>query len=340
MEEAYHRAKGEEEHILPLPGGRQLAYAHNGPSVSRNIVIFFAGMMSVGTAPDVPIPCRELGMHWIAPTLAGMGRSSTRDMSVPYHIGLARDISALLEHLYPSGAFDRIYVAGGSLGTVQAQMLYGAPYDIFPAGRKIVGCMLLAGFSPVKHDSKYAKELSWQNWFSFGPPSQLPFRPLQRIFRSVISSKFRRQEGAEDFLRQTIVSQMDEDERVKLGEWLQKNDRTEDEWMETATKMVMRSCENWDGFMEISDVIHSDWGFAPATLDDEHASKPILVVGSQNDHIGGSNNGWLVENYKSAKLKVIPGGHISSVYYMDEIWREMIDLDASIEVPMSRSQVL
>jgi pimeloyl-ACP methyl ester carboxylesterase len=328
MEEAYNRTKGEEEHILCLPGGRRLAYANNGPSTSRTVVIFFSGMMSVGTAPVVPIPCRKLGMHWIAPTLPGMGRSSTRNMSVPYHVGLARDISALLEHFYPNGEFDRIYIAGGSFGTVQAQMLFGAPYDIFPAGHKIAGCILLAGFSPVKHDLQYTKQLSWQNWFSFGPPSQLPFRPLQRLFGSVVAAKFRRLEGAKDFIRQTIVSQMDEDERVKLAEWLHKNDRTEDEWMEATAKMAMRSCENWDGFMEISDVIRSDWGFAPATLDDEHASKPILVVGSQNDHIGGSNNGWLVENYKSAKLKVIPGGHISSIYYMDEIWQEMIDLKA------------
>jgi pimeloyl-ACP methyl ester carboxylesterase len=324
----YSRAAGEEEHILPLPGGRQLAYAHNGPSTSRTIVIFFSGMMSVGVAPDVPMPCRELGMHWIAPTLPGMGRSSTRDRTMPYHVGLAKDISALLQHFYPTGVFDQIYVAGGSYGTVQAQMLYGAPYDIFPAGRKIVGCMLLAGFSPVKYDTKYAKGLSWQNWLSFGPPSQLPFRPLQRLFRSVIGSKFNKLDGAKDFLRQTILSKMDENEKVQFMEWLRKNDRTEDDWVEEGAKIAIRSCENWDGFMEISDVIHSDWGFAPAMLDKKHASKPVLVVGSQNDQIGGSNNGWVVENYRSAKLKIIPGGHISSVYYMDDIWQEMIDLTA------------
>ncbi|KIW10586.1 hypothetical protein PV08_11550 [Exophiala spinifera] len=328
MDNVYSRAAGDEEHILALPGGRQLAYAHNGPSTSRTIVIFFSGMMSVGVAPDVPAPCRALEVHWIAPTLPGMGRSSTRDMSVPYHVGLARDMTALLEHFYPDGAFDAIYLGGGSYGTVQAQMLYGAPYDVFPAGRKVVGCVLLAGFSPVKYDKEYARGLSWQNWVSFGPPSQLPLRPLQRLFRSVVASKFQKLDGAKSFLRQTIIDKMDDDEKVQLAEWLRKNDRTEDEWVETTAKIAMRSCDNWDGFMEISDVIHSDWGFAPAMLDDEHASKPILVVASQNDHIGGSNNGWLVENYRSAKLKMVPGGHISAIYYMDEIWQDMIDLTA------------
>jgi hypothetical protein len=31
-----------------------------------------------------------------------------------------------------------------------------------------------------------------------------------------------------------------------------------------------------------------------------------------------------VDNYKSAKFKSVPGGHISSLFYMDEIWKEII----------------
>jgi hypothetical protein len=89
---AYDKAKGDEEHILHLPGDRQLAYAHNGPSTSRTIVIFFAGLMSVGSALDIPAPCRELGTHWIAPTLPGMGNSSIRDLTEPYHVALSRDM--------------------------------------------------------------------------------------------------------------------------------------------------------------------------------------------------------------------------------------------------------
>ena len=76
----------------------------------------------------------------------------------------------------------------------------------------------------------------------------------------------------------------------------------------------------------MSDTIHSDWGFDPRTLDEEHSTKPVLVVGSKNDHIGGSTNDWLVANYKSAiKLKLLPGGHISSLFIMDELWRDLIE---------------
>lgn len=324
---AYDRAKGEQEHILELSGGRQLAYAHNGPSTSRTIVIFFSGLMSVGNAPDVPEPCRELNAHWIAPTLPGMGNSSIRDRPDPYHVALARDMTALLSHLYPTGAFDTIYLSGGSYGTVQAQMLYGAPYELFPPGRKIAGCILLAGFSPFKYDKGYSKTLNWQNWFSVGPPSQIvPFHLLQRLVSTIIASKFKTLEGGKDWLRHFLFDKMDEDEKRAFAKYLEKSGRSETDFVEQWARGSIRCAQNWDGFMEVSDVIHSDWGFNPATLDDEHAAKPILVVGSESDDLGGSTNAWLVANYRSAKFKAIPGGHISSVYYLDEIWRDMIDL--------------
>ncbi|EXJ70363.1 uncharacterized protein A1O5_06431 [Cladophialophora psammophila CBS 110553] len=325
--DVYDKAKGEGEHILKLPGNRQLAYAHNGPATSRTVVLFFTGIMSVGTAPNVPAPCRELGVYWIAPTLPGMGNSSTRDKKVPYHVSLARDMIALLSHLYPTNEFDTLYVSGGSYGTVQAQMLYGAPYDLFPPGRKIVGCVLLSGFSPLKYQKDYAKTLSWQNWFSFGPPTQvLPCHFLQWLFRFAVGSKLKTFGGAKAFLQQTLIHNMDEEERSTFSQWLEKSCVTEDAFLDQMARGIIKCCRNWDGFMEVSDVIHSDWGFEPKELDDQHASKPLLVVGSKADQIGGSANNWLVENYRSAKLKLVPGGHISSLFYMDEIWEEIVGM--------------
>ncbi|KAJ5619433.1 hypothetical protein N7510_003417 [Penicillium lagena] len=176
----YDSLAGQEEHILPLTNNRQLAYAHNGPITSRTVVIFFPGLFGVGSVSRVSESCRSLAAHVIALTLPGMGDTSTRDKSVPYHILLAKDINTLLAYLYPTDAFDTLYLSGGSYGTVPAQMLYGAPYELFPAGRKVAGCLLLSGFSPLKYHQDYARSLSWQNWFSFGPPTQLiPFHGIQ-----------------------------------------------------------------------------------------------------------------------------------------------------------------
>lgn len=322
----YDSTSGEEEHILPLSNNRQLAYAHNGPATSRTVIIFFPGLFGVGRAPRVSEACRDVQAHFIAPTLPGMGNSSTRDKSVPYHVSLARDISALLSHLYPTDAFDTLYLSGGSYGTVPAQMLYGASYELFPAGRKIAGCLLIAGFSPLKYHHGYAKTLSWQNWFSFGPPTQLlPFHLLQWLFRKIIGSHMNTQDGAGAFLQQHIFSKMDDAERSKFKQWLEINGLSEDSFIAKMACDTIRCNQNWDGFMEVSDVMHSDWGFEPKELDDEHASKPMLVVGSSVDQLGGTSNDWLVENYRSARLKLLPGGHISALFYMDELWEDLFE---------------
>lgn len=326
----FSKEQGSAQKLLQLPNNRQVAYACNGPSDAKTVVLFFSGIMSIGLAHNVPAPCRQIKCQWIAPTPAGMGLSSTRDLAVPFNVSLARDMTALLAHLYPSGDFDSLYVAGGSYGTVMAQMLYGAPYDQFPAGRKIVGGMLLAGFSPYKYDKNYAKDLNWNTWISVGPPSQLPFRPLQRAFRAAIGSKMRTVEGAKTFLNTTVFNVMDPEEKAKFKKLVADQGETEDEFVGRLAMSTVECCKNWDGFMEVSDVIHSDWGFAPAELDEEHC-KPLLVVKSADDIIGSMNSNWIAANYQNATAKTIPGGHVSSMYHMGEIWEELISckFDAS-----------
>ncbi|CAG9987305.1 unnamed protein product [Clonostachys byssicola] len=325
-QEHYDQVQGDEEHVLALEDGRQLAYATNGPPTSRVLVIFFSGLFSVGRAADVPAPLRELGALWISPTLPGFGNSSSRKPGDAYHTSLIRDMNALLAELYPTGEFDSLYVSGGSYGTVQAQMLYGASYDEFPAGRKTAGCMLLAGFSPFKHQTNYTRDLSWQNYFSVGPPAKyVPFWLLQRLVSSVIAKKIKTQEGAEQFLQEFLFLKMDDNERRNFASYLAKVNRTEAGFI---TKMAegtrLAGVRTWQGFLEVADVVHSDWGFSPSDLDDEHASKPMLIVGSEKDDTGGSSYVWLSENYKNSVLRVLPGGHISSLYYLDDLWEQLI----------------
>lgn len=333
----YNAAKGGEEHIIKLPDGRQLAYARNGPLRAKTVIIFFSGLMAVGTAYNVPEPCKKRGALWLAPTPIGMGNTSSRDPKEPYYKTLARDTTALLDSLYGEEEFDELYVAGGSYGTVMAQMLYGAPYDIFPAGRKLVGCMLMAGFSPIKYDGDYAQNLSWQSWMSIGPPSQMPFRMLQRVFRAVVGSKMKTVEGAKEFLRATIWGMMDENEKKEMHKWLQKTGGTEDEFFQRQAESAVKSGKNWDGFMEVADVLREDWGFVPGQIpqlqgeeeneedEREGGSKRLLVVGSEDDQIGGSGVAWMAKTYKGARLKMVPGGHISTLYGVDEFWTEMFD---------------
>ena len=130
-----------------------------------------------------------------------------------------------------------------------------------------------------------------------------------------------------------LIDKMDGAEKLMLDQWLETNGQSKDDFVDQMARGMIRCCDNWDGFMEVSDVMHSDWGFKPKELDDQHASKPMLVVGSTKDRVGGSANNWLVDNYKSARLKSVPGGHISSLYYMDEIWRELISCERATPGP-------
>jgi pimeloyl-ACP methyl ester carboxylesterase len=319
---------GMEEHILTVPDGRQLAYAHNGNPSSRKVVVFFPGLFGVGTARDVPEPMRSVQAHWISLTLPGMGNTSSTRPGVPYCVNLARDVSALLNYLHPGG-IDQLFVAGGSYGTVAAQMIYGAPYDIFPQGRSIAGCLIAAGFSPFKYHKDYAKSLIWPNYISVGPPSQIvPLRLVQRLLRSFLASKLSTIEGAERFLRDALFDKMDGDERAMFDKYLVKQGEITGQFIRNMAETVIRSTNNWDGFMEVSDVLHSDWGFVPNQLDDEHARKPILIVGSDKDELGNRMNEWLVQNYKAAHSKQVAGGHISALFYQDELWVQMLELAA------------
>lgn len=330
---AYTREKGLEEHILSLPDGRSLAYAHNGSSTSRIVVLFFPGLFSVGTATDVPLPCQKLEAHWVGLTLPGFGRSSIRSAGEKYNVALYRDVTTLLNRLHPLDDIDALFVGGGSYGSVMAQMLYGASYDLFPLGRKIKGCLILAPFPPLRHYPDYAKSMSWSTWISLGPPSQLfPFHSLQRLFKLAIGSQLQDEAGAAKFLQSAIFDKMDDAEKTRLNEWAVSKQRGgPEEFLTEMAKGVVRCCNDWTGFLEVSDIINSDWGFEPSGLDDEHTAKPILIVTSEKDDIGSVGGEWLEAKYKSATLRKLPGGHISSLCFMDELFEQLISMSRLID---------
>lgn len=71
---------------------------------------------------------------------------------------------------------------------------------------------------------------------------------------------------------------------------------------------------------------HSDWGFEPAKLDEQHVNgeRKILVVNSDGDDLGGGMAKWLVGNYKFATLRTIEGGHLAAMYHLDSIYEELL----------------
>jgi len=318
------------EHILPLQNNRQLHYASAGDPTSTTVVLFFAGYFSIGTATPSSIPNALPGSHFIAPTIPGNGQSSSTPRNIPYNINLCESMTALLEELHPSdnsksNAISQLYIGGGSYGTVPAQMIYGAPYTLSPYGRKIAGLLLAAPFSPFRYHKDYTKSLIWPNWVSVGPPTQwLPFQIVQRLLSTFMASRCKDLEGARSLLDMAIFSKMDDAEKAQLEAWAQrKQGITADEFKTRTAEGALKCTANWGGFLEGPHVLHSDWGFEPAKLDEEHA-KPVLVTLSEAEELGQGMGEWLVENYRNAVLKKIQGGHIAALYHWDELWEDLV----------------
>ena len=317
-----------EEKYLPLPGGRVLAYAENGNPSSSTLVIFFHGACGVGTADTLEKYLLEKDVYFVAPTLAGWGKSSPRSKNIPFHVGLASDTSALIDHLHPKKEGLKIYIAGVSFGTVPAQMLYGASFDVFPSGRSVAGCMVLAPFSPFKLHKDYSKSMSILRYITSGPPSRyIPFN-LLRLVSVFFKNKIKTPEKAEVFMRQTLFDKMGEEEKAEFAKWREETGKAEGQLEREFAQMATRSVqESWAGFLEMEDAMHGDWGFAPNALDEEHNARPILLVSSEGDTLAPDALAkWLAENYKNAHYRSFHGGHLATMFHLNELWKDLFEL--------------
>jgi pimeloyl-ACP methyl ester carboxylesterase len=318
------------EKFLALPKGRTLAYAEAGNLTSSTIFIFFHGVASVGDARRPSPVLVDKGIHLVAPTLPGCGNSSSPANETPYAACLIADTSALIDHLRPNTADLKLYICGFSFGTVAAQMLYGASYETFPHGRNIAGLLLLAPFSPFHSDKNYAKCMSWPNYISFGPPARIfPRKAIPRFTKMFLASKLSTIERAEMLMRDRLFDKMDEFELEAFAQWRESMRVAEGQFeRETAENALRSVAKTWDGYLNVPDVLHSDWGgFTPDGLDEEHSRRPILIVSSKEDH--ETPEAWatyLVDNYRNARLKLVKGGHLTVLFHLDEILKEFLEL--------------
>jgi len=243
---------------------------------------------------------------------------------------------ALLNDLYPDKGPVDLYISGGSFGTVAAQMLYGAPFDIFPQGRNIRKMLLLAAFPPISDSSdpnfSYSRWMTWQNYFAVGPPAKyIPFRILPRLMKRFIESKLKTQEDAEAFIRKFLFDKMDAGERELHRKWREEKGYDEGQLEREVAQMNRRSvARSWEGLMSTPEVVHSEWwgGKKLTELDEEHTKgrKVLLVAGDKDDGTPPQWSEYLASKYTNARLKMIDGGHISAIFRMDDIWAEFMDM--------------
>ena len=324
------------EKLLALPDGRTLAYEHTGPPTSPSVVIFLTGTLSVGMASPFHRPPALASVHYIAPTLPGYGNTSPPSKGVTYAATIAGDMCALLNDLYPDQGPVDLYIAGGSFGTVAAQMLYGAPFDIFPQGRNIRKMLLLSGFPPISDsgdpDFIYTRWMTWLNYITVGPPAKyIPFRIIPRLMKRVAKSKLKTQEAAEAFNQRFLFGMMDAAERELYTKWKEEKGYDDGQlWREIAQMNRRSVAKSWEGLMSTAEVVHSEWwgGKKLAELDDEHTKerKVLVVAGDKDNATPPQWSEYMASKYTNARLKMIEGGHLSTIFHADDIWVEFMNM--------------
>ena len=308
--------------LLTLDSDRVVAYDQDGDPRSNRVLLFFAGIFTIGSIKHSFPVVKDQGLHHIAVTLPGWGDASPVPSSSTFAETIIGDITALFDHLYADTSNLQIYVVGGSFGSVPAQMIYGAPFDVFPLGRNIAGMMLLAPLSPFRIHKDYAKFLSWRDWISVGPLTQ--YLPIPSFLSLAMRSKFKTVDSTEQTLRQLVFDKIDEAEKEKLAAHCQKLGTTPDEFVRTWAEGSVKSVENgWEGFKQCAVALHSDWGFT-FPLDAEHARGRVLIKVAKSDELGPGIGEYLAQNYANSEFAAGEGGHISGIYTLNESITQLI----------------
>ena len=302
--------------LLTLDSDRIVAYEQDGDLQSDRVLLFFAGIFAIGSIKYTFPVVREQGLHHIAVTLPGWGDTSPVPPSSTFAKTIIGDITALFDHLYADKSSLKIYVAGGSFGSVPAQVIYGASFDVFPLGRNIAGMILLAPFSPFRIQKDYAKFLSWHDWIGVGPLTK--YLPIPSLVSLAMGSKFKTFDSVEEILRQVILDRMDEAEKERFTAHCQKFGTTPDEFVKTWARESMKSVENgWNGYKQSAVALHSDLGFT-FPLDADHTRGKVLIKVAKGDELGFGMGEYLAQNYANSEFIVEEGGHISAMYTLNE----------------------
>ncbi|CAF1673304.1 unnamed protein product, partial [Adineta ricciae] len=307
------------EKYVTLSDGRQLAYTETGDTSSDKIIIFFHGVFGVGDSSIETKLYQDIGYHFIAPTLPGWGNSSPwpENQSISKY---PNDIHQLLASLKKNDYKNlRITVAGGSYGTVFAQICFGTSTDVMPEANNVESLLICSSFSPFKYHREYTTGMSWLNYFGVGMPA-IYFPSIRRLMGSFIQKKTRNIDEAKNFLRTHIFDQMDNEEKTKLRKWEEERNKPS-EWVLNvmARNMCLSISKTIIGFNTVAHVLHEDWGFDPQKLPSLPKRKVLIIAGKEDKLAHMEMSTYLAESYPNAELRILDGGHLASFYEINEI---------------------
>ncbi|KAK9311526.1 alpha/beta-hydrolase [Lipomyces starkeyi] len=300
------------ETLIPLPGGRTLAYDSNGDPKSLTILIFFHGVFGVGNASN--------SNQVFSTKVFSSSHRHYRGGGVRHHVQLGRPT---LKLCCPdqSSLSRRIR----SFETIPAQIINGQLFKKFPLGRQIKGLMLLSPFSKPRLDPNFNSSLSLGNWLMAGSLSHyIPFLP--RLISSAFKPKFAIPSTAEQMSIQTLFDRMGEKEKDEFQEYRKKRGLEEGQLEKEFAMNAWRSVQHtMQGFIDVNNVMYEDWGFHPNDIDAERLGRRVLIYAAKGDEIAPNAQAYrLSENYRNAELGMLNGGHIVGLTKIDEIWSNFL----------------
>eukprot|EP00835_Amoeboradix_gromovi_P001546 NODE_72_length_23514_cov_0.560624.p7 type:complete len:307 gc:universal NODE_72_length_23514_cov_0.560624:19418-20338(+) len=296
---------------LILKDGRIMQYKECGDFGSATKLVLFHGLFAIGDFSTREKQFKKLKVHCLSPNLPGWVKSSSWPNDKPIK-EYANDVLELLNHKFKDLKKIKIYTAGGSYGSVFAQIVAGNL-------ECVSGFLSIGGFSSFYLNKDYAKGMTWFNWISVGTPGYY-FPLIQWLLAKALKKKISTQEGARSIMEKALNLSSLELEQAK--EWTLRTGRTIEEVKESMTNQMVQSLEfSTDGYIQVPRVLHADWGFVPAEI----TNKYIMIVGARDDHAAHYQmQKWLADSYE-CKLKTIEGGHISAIFCIDLLFEEFIN---------------
>ncbi|KAI9014235.1 Alpha/Beta hydrolase protein [Hyaloraphidium curvatum] len=309
--------------VHALPAGGALQYSSAGVPASEKTVIFWPGLFGVASAETRFEPLlKTRGIHWIAITPPGQGGSKFPPGAGPLATWLPAAVADLLRALGKKPETLRLLVAGGSYGTVHAQVVYGAPASAFEFAGCLVGALLMAPFSPFALHADYSRDMGWGTYLAVGRPSL--YLPVLRIASWITSSKLSTEEGALAFMKDTLFDTMDAAERERFAEWRARYGVAEGELERGMARGAAEAVAGgWECFLGCATEINADWGFVLREL--KGRGKVLVVMGKGDDRAPNGMGEWLVREYPDAEVVHVHGGHLSGLFEMEEVVVRALD---------------
>ncbi|KIY49503.1 alpha/beta-hydrolase [Fistulina hepatica ATCC 64428] len=318
-----------EDKRLTLPDGRVLAYADAGNTSSNTVVLFLHSAFDVGDASRPPLIVLKNNLHFVAPTLPGWGKSSPVSRVSAYAQTILTDMSFLLDHLHPAAHRGRgldIILCGQGLGTIAAQILFSAPTAAFPpSGCRINKLVLVSPCSPPRLHRAHSAFLT--GWAHILLGSHLiPSYISTAVAKYVASRQLRSTPETQSLVRCYLSDGLGDDGQHALEAWEEAHGRSASQLeRDIAVKAAQSVACSWRGFGDLPVVFHSDW-LGMTVRPDQSGSGGVFIVIAKSDTVISPEFGrWLAsEYYENATLLCVEGGHLSTIFWMEKIWQDIL----------------